>query len=393
MRARTVLWLFCRVIDNFGDAGVCWRLARQLHREHGFDVSLFIDAPQTLAAIVPGIGWDRAAAFAGGASGLRVLSWPAANEAAMLAQAHPDPQVLVSGFGCDLPPPVRALAGRAQRPPVWINLEYLSAEPWVETFHGRPSPKPGDGAIEHFYFPGFTDATGGLLREDRLESTRRSFLDSRERAEFLARLGISAREVVRRDRISLFCYPDAPLAAWLDMLRAGDRPAHVLVARPCAGAAFAAVAADPRSQRFESGALLLERLPMFSQDDYDRLLWCCDLNLVRGEDSWIRAHWARRPFIWQPYPQQAMSHLAKLEAFIGQMDAVTDSADRPAFDRAAALMRAWSAGSDVAALGRRWGDYIEAIAAITTLHERWARHLTQQPDLAARFVEFIADRL
>ena len=42
--------LFCRVIDNWGDAGVCWRLARQLVRERGAQVRLWIDQPQVLAA-------------------------------------------------------------------------------------------------------------------------------------------------------------------------------------------------------------------------------------------------------------------------------------------------------------------------------------------------------
>jgi uncharacterized repeat protein (TIGR03837 family) len=391
VNARTVLWLFCRVVDNFGDAGVCWRLARQLQSEHGFEVSVFIDAPQTLAAIAPGIAWDRAAAFDTVGPGLRALSWRPEDESAMLARAHPDPRVLVSGFGCDLPASARALAGRPQHPPLWINLEYLSAEPWVEAFHGRPSPKPGDGAVEHFYFPGFTTGTGGLLRESRLEQTRQSFISSPECAEFLARLGIDAAD--RRARISLFCYPDAPLAAWFETLRTGERPSRVLVAQPCAAAAFSAAGADPRAGRFASGALLLERLPMLSQYDYDRLLWCCDLNLVRGEDSWIRAHWARRPFIWQPYPQQAMGHLAKLEAFIGQIDAMTGPASKPALNRAANMMRAWSAGPHADQLAHCWQHYIEAIDAIALLHERWAQGLVTQSGLAERLVEFIEDQL
>ncbi|MBY0444112.1 MAG: elongation factor P maturation arginine rhamnosyltransferase EarP, partial [Burkholderiales bacterium] len=40
----TVRWdIFCRVIDNYGDIGVCWRLARQLSFEHGFAVRLMVD--------------------------------------------------------------------------------------------------------------------------------------------------------------------------------------------------------------------------------------------------------------------------------------------------------------------------------------------------------------
>ncbi|HET9045379.1 MAG TPA: elongation factor P maturation arginine rhamnosyltransferase EarP, partial [Casimicrobiaceae bacterium] len=35
--------VFCKVVDNFGDAGVCWRLARQLVAEHDLAVTLWID--------------------------------------------------------------------------------------------------------------------------------------------------------------------------------------------------------------------------------------------------------------------------------------------------------------------------------------------------------------
>ena len=35
--------IFCTVVDNYGDIGVCWRLARQLAAEHGFAVRLWVD--------------------------------------------------------------------------------------------------------------------------------------------------------------------------------------------------------------------------------------------------------------------------------------------------------------------------------------------------------------
>ncbi len=55
---------------------------------------------------------------------------------------------------------------------------------------------------------------------------------------------------------------------------------------------------------------------MTDQSDYDHLLWCCDFNLVRGEDSFLRAQWAARPFLWHIYPQADAAHLEKLTAFL-----------------------------------------------------------------------------
>ena len=45
--------VFCKVVDNYGDAGVTWRLARQLVREHDLAVTLWIDALASLAKIAP----------------------------------------------------------------------------------------------------------------------------------------------------------------------------------------------------------------------------------------------------------------------------------------------------------------------------------------------------
>jgi len=57
-------------------------------------------------------------------------------------------------------------------------------------------------------------------------------------------------------------------------------------------------------------------LPLFSQEDFDHLLWACDLNFVRGEDSLVRAIWANKPFVWHIYPQEDQAHATKLEAFL-----------------------------------------------------------------------------
>jgi uncharacterized repeat protein (TIGR03837 family) len=62
-------------------------------------------------------------------------------------------------------------------------------------------------------------------------------------------------------------------------------------------------------------------LPQLPQTDFDHLLWSCDLNFVRGEDSLVRAIWAAKPFIWQIYPQHDGAHHAKLDAFLTMMEA------------------------------------------------------------------------
>src|SRR5687768_145990 len=117
-----MLWdLFCRVVDNFGDIGICWRAAADL-AARGEQVRLWTDDARALGWMAPG-----------GRPGVQVLPWT--DDAGTVQPGD----VVVEAFGCNPPHAfVQRMAAMA-RPPVWINLEYLSAEPYVERSHGLPS--------------------------------------------------------------------------------------------------------------------------------------------------------------------------------------------------------------------------------------------------------------
>lgn len=289
--------IFCRVIDNHGDLGVCWRLACGL-AARGETVRLWVDDPAALAWMAPG-----------GCHGVTVIAWEEAT-AGTHAAAAAAPDVLIEAFGCDpAPEAVARFAGQAGSR-AWLNLEYLSAEPYVERLHGLPSPVfrgPGSGLTKHFFYPGFTDATGGLLRETDLLARRASF----DRGAWLKRQGIAWGG---ERLISLFCYEPPALEALLAQLEGAEQPSRLLVT---AGRATRALPPG-RAQR---GALSIVWLPYMPQQDFDHLLWSCDLNFVRGEDSLARALWAGAPFVWQIYEQDDDAHHVKLNAFLDWLDA------------------------------------------------------------------------
>jgi uncharacterized repeat protein (TIGR03837 family) len=298
--------LFCKVIDNHGDLGVCWRLSAEL-AARGDTVRLWVDDPSALAWMAPG-----------GRSGVQVMPW-----GPQLLGHEPVPEpgdAVVEAFGCDPHPAfVEAIAQAARvrgRQPAWINLEYLSAQAYVERYHGLTSPilvGPAAGLTKRFFYPGLTARTGGLIRECDFDQRRAAF----DRSAWLASRGLppSGERLV-----SLFCYEPTPLADLLARWRAGTQRTRLLVTH---GRAQAAVRAVLRPSE-PVGALSITHLPALTQADYDHLLWACDLNFVRGEDSLVRALWARRPFVWQIYPQDDQAHHAKLEAFLDWQQATPD---------------------------------------------------------------------
>ena len=300
--------IFCKVIDNFGDIGVCWRLSSDL-AAHGESVRLWVDDASALAWMAPH-----------GCPGVEVRLW--AEPIGLTGWTPGD--VLVEAFGCEVAPEIIAnysySTGTSGQNFAWINLEYLSAESFVVRSHGLPSPVlsgPGKGLTKHFFYPGFTAGTGGLVRETGLAQRQADF----DKAAWLDAMGIPWHG---KRLISLFCYEPPALAALLDLLASDGIPTQLLVT---AGRAQKAVLAQNtrrsslKSPPDNNSLLSISYLPFLSQPQFDELLWACDLNFVRGEDSLVRAIWAGKPFVWQIYPQDDGAHHAKLEAFLDMLEA------------------------------------------------------------------------
>ncbi|MET0518105.1 MAG: elongation factor P maturation arginine rhamnosyltransferase EarP [Burkholderiaceae bacterium] len=341
--------LFCRVIDNYGDIGVAWRLARDL-AARGQAVRLWLDASSALAWMAPGPP----------PPGIEVRSW---------AESEKEPKVgdvVIETFGCELP--AAFVARMAARPvaPQWINLEYLSAEAYVERSHGLASPQfsgPGRGLAKRFFYPGFTPRTGGLLREPGLLAARAAF----DGEAWLAAQGLARRPGERV--VSLFAYPNPALPALLDEL--ARQPTLLLL---CPGEAQRELAA-----RAPWGQLRWAALPYFSQPDFDHLLWACDLNFVRGEDSFVRAQWAGKPFVWQIYFQQDGAHAPKLEAF---MDRWLAGAEPGFAADCRALWRGWNG------LGA-WPVALPDAAPGLAQAQAWRAQLAAQQDLTAQLLDML----
>jgi len=375
--------VFCRVVDNFGDGGVCWRLARQLAAEHGLAVTLWIDDVATLACIEPALDPKRDDQVA---RGVRVRRGSDAHPASFLG-----PDVVVEAFGCGLPDSYRNAMAAETRPPVWINLEYLSAEGWVEAAHSLPSPHPLLPLTCWFYFPGFTRATGGLLREKGLQASRNAFQhDPGSRAALLREVGAKPRGSALI--VSLFCYANAALPALLDAWAEGDEDIVCVVPEGVAQSEldrWTGGAVPHAGAPTVRGRLTLAVARFVDQDTFDRRLWACDLNFVRGEDSLVRAVWAAQPLVWHIYPQAENVHLLKLDALLNRFDA---GLDPQSVQARRAFWQAWNSGHPEA-VAAAWPAFRAALPALRAHARSRAAALARQMDLAKALVTFCENRL
>jgi hypothetical protein len=468
--------IFCTVVDNYGDIGVTWRLARQLADEHALPVRLWVDDLAAFQQIRPEID---PACDTQLLAGVEVRRWTQP-----LPEAEPG-EVVIEALACNLPEEfIQRMAAR-QPPPAWLNLEYLSAEDWVAGVHGLPSPHPRLPLTKHFFMPGYTRQTGGLTRERWLTAERDAFQagafrrmteppsgerrlsafppyeTKAERDAFQAGADVGRKsdsafrrmagppsggrrlsafppyetkaerdafqagaDVGRKSdsafrrmaeppsggrrlsafppyevqsdalKISLFSYENAALPGLLQAWASGDRPVCVLTpvgkAMPQIAAWFGEIVEQPRADQsgttWQRGSLTLHVLPMLDQDAYDRLLWTCDINFVRGEDSFVRAQFAARPMLWQAYVQDEDAHLAKLEAFLDlycvDLDAATATLIRK-------LWRVWNGAPDQAEdIIALWPQWLAALPALQAHARAWDQHLAGQPDLATNLLTF-----
>jgi uncharacterized repeat protein (TIGR03837 family) len=367
--AAALRWdIFCRVIDNFGDIGVCWRLSASL-AARGQQVRLWVDDASALQWMAPG-----------GCAGVQVRQW---TDGSPLKAVDQPGDVVIEAFGCEIDHAwithqsianndlnTRTLGQfdlkNSSPKPIWINLEYLSAEDFVQRSHGLPSPVmsgSAQGFTKWFFYPGFTAQTGGIIQDIAFAPAK-----------------ISTQFSNAAVRISLFCYEPIALAGWLKQLQKLGRAVDLQVTE---GRAWEVVQKvwfldknHAKSTSNNDSLLSISKHPSTTQVGFDSLLASCQLNFVRGEDSLTRALLAGRAFVWQIYPQADGAHAAKLEAFLDWLQAPADLRE---------FHRIWN--------GLQTGDLPEIDLKIWTDCAQAARsRILAQRDLISQLIDFVEEK-
>jgi uncharacterized repeat protein (TIGR03837 family) len=337
--------LLCKVVDNYGDIGVVYRLARSLSEQpEAPRLRLIVDDLQSFACLEPGVdprldvqslcGWE-------------LYRW-GASEAALQAFREEPPEVVLECFACGRPDWLESLLfdEGGGRDCLIVELDYLTAEAFAAEFHRMPSLTRSASVRKAMFFPGFSAGTGGLTLDRAFSAAREA---SREpdagsgiaglglRSSILARLGAMPlpselpADAADRFWVSLFSYERdygavvADLAAYA--AAAGSAPASArkgLLVFAAAGRSQACVisAWEAAGRPFD-----LVALPFLPQGDWDELLLSCDFSIVRGEESWSRASLSGRAFLWQAYPQEQRHQMVKVEAFLARIEPYFEAGD------------------------------------------------------------------
>ena len=384
------VWLFCRVIDNFGDIGVSWRLARQLQQEQGLQVVLWVDDVQALQSLLPAADVSsRHACY----EGITVLQWRDALVAELM-QDVPVADVVIETFACDVPDAVRLWM--VDKPILWLNLEYLTAETWVDDVHLLPSLQ-GNGVRKYFFCPGFSDKTGGVSYEQALLAQERP-VNSEKQLQLRQQYGLpSCADSVH---VYVFGYADAMWPKWLRMWRHGAQKTVVWLAQGGLLADLKNHFPELNDLQQVGDKVSLQQVtvclvPFVAQSEFDHVLQAADVSVVRGEDSVLRALWQGRVFWWQIYRQEDNAHHIKLQAFWQRCRAhgqgLQAACDETVWQAHQALSDELNGVRELDDVERAqaWTTVLQQQAQLMAVLQMWRAQLWQQQSLATQLANFM----
>jgi uncharacterized repeat protein (TIGR03837 family) len=380
--------IFCHVVDNYGDVGVVFRFAKEFRRANPqCRLRVFIDDLQALHRIHPD---TDPGAFHQEHAGIVYIDSRALTRTAV--QKIGTAEILVEAFACQIPDIVLDVASKKRT--YIINLDHLSAEKWVEGYHLKESLLGRGELRKYFFMPGFTKDTGGVIIDTDIENARPRLPENRGARinEFLKPFGVAADALEDSLFATIFTY-EQRFDGLLEALAATSRSAFLFVfdRQSTEGMKLAVEARGAErlaDSLYRTGNITIVYLPFLAQQAFDELVCLCDFNLVRGEDTFVRAILSEKPFIWHAYKQHDNYQMVKAKAFLEAM--------RPYFDDEGAYLsyqklvmefNDTSRGGSVTNEG--YGEFIKNLDKIKHATEKMSYFIRNNCNLISHFSQFL----
>jgi uncharacterized repeat protein (TIGR03837 family) len=298
--------ILCKVVDNYGDIGFVYRLARSLtlHAPQS-RIRLIVSNLSSFSKMAPGIDPNLPVQIY---RGWIVYYWYA-DAICMKEFSKQQPDILLECFQCGRPDWMETLLFSQGVPRIvtCINIDYLTAETYAEDFHRLKSATRSTRVRKINFMPGFTSATGGLIIEKNVPET---IIHKKEHTFEIALFSYEQNFAPVIDAIVQFQQEKR--------IKDSNFHVHVFVAEGKSAGPFIA-AWETAGKPFQ-----ITKLPFLSQTNWDKLLNTMSFNFIRGEDSLSRASLSGIPFIWHAYPQNENYQLVKVNALLDRIKPFLD---------------------------------------------------------------------
>lgn len=299
--------IFCEIIDNFGDIGVVYRISKELKKIfQNVRIRIVLNRLEEFKAInkkVKDTDYQEI-------DGLICVTEKYVKEN---IETFGVSDVFIEAFGCNVPEEYVKAAKEDSK--LWINLEYLSGEKWIEDFHLCESLIDSKTLKKIFFMPGFSEKSGGVIidsgflermkygKENRDEVFKKYFKDFDLKDKFIG---------------TVFSY-EKNFENLLETLKNYKKETVLLLMGEKTQKSFSEILKKNLTEDYGNivkyGKITMIYSDFFSQEEYEEIISASDFNFTRGEDSFVRGIILGKPFMWHIYLQEEKAHMDKIKAF------------------------------------------------------------------------------
>lgn len=299
--------IFCEIIDNFGDIGVVYRISKELKKIfQNVRIRIVLNRLEEFKAInkkVKDVDYQEI-------DGLICVTEKYVKEN---MESFGVSDVFIEAFGCNVPEEYVKAAKENSK--LWINLEYLSGEKWIEDFHLCESLIDSKTLKKIFFMPGFSEKSGGVIidsgflermkygKENRDEVFKKYFKDFDLKDKFIG---------------TVFSY-EKNFENLLETLKNYKKETVLLLMGEKTQKSFSEILKKNLTEDYGNivkyGKITMIYSDFFSQEEYEEIISASDFNFTRGEDSFVRGIVLGKPFMWHIYLQEEKAHMDKIKAF------------------------------------------------------------------------------
>ena len=285
--------ILCKVVDNFGDIGVVWRLCKRLKEiDSDLKINLIVDDLFSFNKICSGIQYNKDVQSY---MGIDIYDWKRDDFCyqTFIKNDGEKLSLILECFQCGRPDWMEKILfeDKLSRIVNIIMIDYLTAEKYAEDFHCLKSLTRSAKVQKVNFMPGFTNKTGGLI----IDSTWENIPSYNPLGEIL-----------------IFTYE----RNWAPLVRALNKYGKKSLVAQGRGFESFMQAVKEENQNLEN----FNPLPFINQCEWDQVMKKSSILFIRGEESMSRACLSGIPFVWHAYPQSDEYQLVKVQALLNKLE-------------------------------------------------------------------------
>lgn len=363
--------VLCKVVDNFGDIGVVWRLCCQLSnqiKKENFTskINLIVDDLASFNKICNSVDSNKSFQIV---ENINIFNW---NDEKLCYDEFSkndgeNLSVILEVFQCGRPSWMEKILfeEKLNRTVQIIMIDYLTAEKYAEDFHCLQSLTRSSKVQKVNFMPGFTNKTGGLI----IDSEWEHFCDYKNNKTLLC-----------------FTY-DRNWDALANACKKSNYIEKVLIAP---GKGFESL---KKSFHFiKDSNLKIEELSFMNQNEWDKMLKNCGVLFIRGEESMSRACLSGIPFVWHAYPQSDEYQLIKVRALLERMSVHFSVEDFRIIEKVWILINSAESEVEQEVFEKAILDFFDNAEKLVYGFREFALDLRKNGDLCSNLMTFIKNR-